>query len=67
MIDREIVKEFLEDAVQEYEVPGDISMDDLVDVFREYLEIDVYDWLKDNFKCFFNYGNPDWDWIREQI
>ena len=49
MIDREIVKEFLEDAVQEYEVPGDISMDDLVDVFREYLEIDVYDWLKDNF------------------
>jgi len=23
--------------------------------------------LKDNFKSFFEHGNPDWDWIRDKI
>jgi len=31
------------------------------------VEDDYYKWLKDNFKSFFNHGNPDWEWIRERI
>jgi len=27
----------------------------------------LHEWLKDNFKSFFNHGNPDWEWIRERI
>ena len=27
----------------------------------------AYEWLKDNFKSFFNHGSPDWDWIRGKI
>ena len=28
---------------------------------------DYYVWLKDNFKSFFDHGNPDWEWIKEKI
>jgi len=31
------------------------------------VEDDYYEWLKDNFKPFFDHGNPDWEWIRERI
>jgi len=27
----------------------------------------IAEWLKDNFKAFFNHGDPDWEWIRERI
>ncbi len=30
-------------------------------------KLDYYEWLRDNFKSFFDHGNPDWDWIREKI
>ena len=30
-------------------------------------EDDYYEWLKDNFKSFFNHGNPDWEWIRGRL
>jgi len=30
------------------------------------VEDDYYEWLKDNFKSFFDHGNPDWEWIRER-
>jgi hypothetical protein len=26
-----------------------------------------YEWLKDNFKSFFEHGETDWEWIREKI
>jgi len=26
-----------------------------------------YEWLKDNFKSFFEHGNPDWELIREKV
>jgi len=49
------------------EVTKDISTDDLVETFCKYTEGDYYEWLKANFKSFFNHWNPDWDWIRERI
>jgi len=51
MLDRDVVKEFLDCQLEDME-----------------LEIhDYYEWLKDNFKSFFNHGNPDWEWIRGRI
>jgi hypothetical protein len=68
MLDREVVREFLNDKLQafEIEVPKDIREDSLVDTFCKYVEDDYYEWLKDNFKSFFNHGDPDWDRIRER-
>jgi hypothetical protein len=69
MLDRGVVEEFLEEEFEdlELEIPEDISKDALVEAFCQYTEDDYYEWLKDNFKSFFNHGNPDWDWIREKI
>ena len=68
MLDREVVKEFLgwEFEELELEIPSNISKDALVEAFCQYTENDYYEWLKDNFKSFFNHGNPDWDWIRQK-
>ncbi|MCK4297693.1 MAG: hypothetical protein KAW56_01680 [Candidatus Marinimicrobia bacterium] len=67
MLDRQVVKEFLQEELEEIEIPKDISFDDLVETFCKYTENDYYEWLKDNFKSFLNHGSPDWDWIRERI
>ena len=67
MLDREVVREFLEKELSEAEIPEDISKEDLVKTFCKYIEDDYYEWLKDNFKSFFNSGNPDWQGIRERI
>ena len=67
MLDREVVKEFLDDKLENLEVPKDISKDALVEAFCQYTEDDYYEWLKDNFKSFFDHGTPDWDWIRNKI
>jgi hypothetical protein len=67
MLDREVVKEFLDEKLEEIEIPSDIPMEILVETFCKYTEDDYYEWLKDNFKSFFNHGNPDWDWIRGRI
>ena len=69
MLDRQVVEQFLdgEFEVGDWEIPEDISKDDLVEAFCEYTKDDYYEWLKDNFKSFFDHGNPDWDWIREKI
>jgi len=40
--------------------------DTFVETFCKYVEDDDYEWLKDNFKSFFNHGVPDWEWIREK-
>ena len=45
----------------------DISRGALVEAFLNYIETEYYEWLRDNFRSFFNDGEPDWDWIREQI
>jgi len=67
MLDRGVVKEFLDEELEGIEIHNDISKDVLVEVFCRYIEDDYYEWLKDNFKSFFNYGDPDWKWIKERI
>ena len=67
MLDRQVVKEFLEEELDGIEIPEGISTDDLVETFCKYTEDDYYEWFKDNFKSFFDHGNPRWDWIRERI
>ena len=49
------------------EIPKDIFKETLVEAFCKYVEDDYYEWSKDNFKSFFNYGDPDWKWVREKI
>lgn len=65
MLDRQVVKEFLKEALDGIEIPQNLG--DLAETFCKYVEDDYYEWLKDNFKSFFNYGNPDWIWIKQQI
>jgi hypothetical protein len=70
MLDRQVVKEFLQEKLEGVEIPEDISFDDLVEIFCKYTEDDYYEWLKDNYKSFFcslPQNNPDWDWIRKRI
>jgi len=69
MLDRAVVEEFLESEFEELElkIPKHIQKGKLVEAFCQYVEDDYYEWLKDNFKSFFNHGNPDWKWIRERI
>jgi len=68
MLDRAVIEEFLDCQFEDMElkIPEDISREQLVEVFCQYTEDDYYEWLKDNFKSFFNHGNPDWEWIRER-
>jgi len=69
MLDRTVVEEFLNWEFEEgdWKIPEDIPKDALVEAFCQYTEDDYYEWLKDNFKSFFNHGDPDWEWIREKI
>ncbi|HUV45443.1 MAG TPA: hypothetical protein VMW45_00020 [Dehalococcoidia bacterium] len=69
MLDRAVVEEFLDCQLEDMdlEFPKDISKEQLVEAFCQYAEDDYYEWLQDNFKSFFNHGNPDWEWIRGRI
>ena len=60
MLEGRVVKEFLDEELGEVEIPDDIYKEVLVEAFCKYVEDDYYEWLKDNFKSFFNCGNPDW-------
>jgi len=69
MLDRDAVEEFLDSEFEdmELEIPEDIPKEQLVEAFCQYIEDDYYERLKDNFKSFFDHGNPDWEWIRGRI
>ena len=69
MLDREVVKEYLNDQFTylEIEVPGNLDIDSITETFCKYAEDDYYEWLRDNFKSFFGHGQPDWNWIRKKI
>ena len=67
MLDKKVIREFLDEELEEIEAPDDISKEVLVEAFCKYVEDDYYEWLKENFKSFFNYGKPDWQWIREKV
>jgi len=67
MLDREVVKEFLEEELDGIEIPKNILFEDLTEAFCKYVEDDYYEWLRDNSKAFFNHWEPNWNWIREAI
>ena len=69
MLDRNVVEEFLDSEFEDSEIkiPKDIPKAKLVETFCQYTENDYYEWLEDNFKSFFNDGDPDWDWIKGKI
>jgi len=69
MLDRAVVEEFLDCKLKELKIkiPRDISKEQLVGAFCQYVEDDYYEWLKDNFKSFFGDGEIDWEWIRGRI
>ena len=53
--------------ILELEIPKDISKEQVVEAFCQYVKTDYYEWLEDNFESFFDHGNPDWKWISEKI
>jgi hypothetical protein len=69
MLDRDVVEALLDEEFEdlELEIPEGIDKKALAEAFCQYTEDDTYEWLKDNFKSFFNHGDPDWNWIREKI
>ncbi len=69
MLDRTVVEEFLDGEFEDgdWEIPADITKEALVEAFCQYTEDDYYEWLKDNFKSFFNHSDPDWEWIRGRL
>ena len=72
MLDRDVIKEFLVEELKErgMKISKGISKKSLTETFCKYTEDDYYEWIKDNFKSFFNCGGgsgPDWDWIKERI
>ena len=69
MLDRAVVGEFLDCRLEELEIeiPEGIDKEALVEAFCQYVEDDYYEWLKDNFKSFFDHGDPDWEWIKERV
>ena len=67
MLDRKVVREFLDEELKEVEMPDDVFKEVFIEAFCKYVEDDYYEWLKDNFKSFFNSGNPDWQWVRQKI
>ena len=68
MINKQIVKEFLQSDLEDIAVPQNIDFNDLVDVFIDYCKDDYYEWFKDNARSFFRGNNGiDWDSIFEKI
>ncbi|MGE4412164.1 MAG: hypothetical protein AB7E45_00530 [Candidatus Caldatribacteriota bacterium] len=66
MLDKNVIKELLEENLAEIKIPKHISKENLFQAFCNYVEDDYYEWLNDNYKDFFNHGNPDWSWIKER-
>ncbi|MFP4640992.1 MAG: hypothetical protein ACLFPU_02270 [Dehalococcoidia bacterium] len=66
MLDRVAIRKFLDDQLRDLEMEVPMDMDRLTDVFHRYVEDDSYEWLRDNFKSFFNHGDPDWNWIKDK-
>lgn len=67
MLDKDVIKGFLEENLAEIKIPKNVSKKNLLQAFCNYVEDDYYEWLSDNYKTFFNHGHPDWSWIKERI
>jgi hypothetical protein len=62
MLDREVVKEIIEEELEEVNIPKDVKIDKLTEAFCQYTENDYYAWLKDNLHSFFYDGDDGIDW-----
>lgn len=60
ILDRMSLRDYLQATLDDddIELPADISIDELTDDFMEYLEVDIYEWLRDNYRAYFR----DLDW-----
>ncbi len=69
MLDRTVVEELLDWEFEglDLEIPEDIPREALVEAFCQHVEDDYYEWLKDNFRSFFDHGNPVWNRLIEKI
>lgn len=69
MLDRKVVETFLIEEIKDIGIciPKRIDKRELVEAFCLFTEDDYYEWLKDNFKSFFNHGSPDWNWIEKYL
>jgi hypothetical protein len=67
MLDRRVVQEFLEERFEEVkiQIPEEVKIENLTEAFCLYTEDDYYEWLKDNYKSFFD--GLDWNRIMEKI
>ena len=69
MLDRTFIEELLDWEFEglDLDIPEDIPREASIEAFCQYAEEDYYEWLKDNFRSFLDYGNPDWNQIIEKI
>ena len=53
-IDRERLQNYLQSRLEddELELPPGVTIAELTDQFSAYLEIDLYDWLRENYRSF---------------
>ena len=50
LLNRKVVREFLDEELKGTEIPDDIFKDALVETFCKYVEDDYYEWPKDNLR-----------------
>ncbi len=64
MLDRQVVKGFLEDNLKDWTAkqPEHIDFNDLVETFCLYVENDYYEWLKENLRSFFCVSSGEINW-----
>ena len=69
MLDRGVIEELLDWEFEGLDlvIPEDISREAVIEAFCQYAEENYHEWLKDNFKSFFDHGDPDWNQIIEKI
>ncbi len=69
MLDRAVIADLVKEEMEEQEMklPRNMNFKKLVETFCLFMEDDYYEWFKDNYKSFFNHGNPDWKRVRMQI
>ncbi len=69
MFDRSIIEGLLDWEFEglDLELPEDVPREAVMEAFYQHLEDDYYEWLKDNFRSFFDHGNPVWNRLIEKI
>ena len=67
MLNREETEEIFADEFSKLNIPDDIPRDKVVNLFCRSAEDYYYEWLKDTFVGWSNFGKPDWDWIRFKL